>query len=204
MADKRAGLPAALGAAVAGTTLYRGAREAAQLHERQQDLMQKRKTDLATPMYDPTVRAVKRADYDAHAAKVADFFQGEDGEAPGLGARIQHKALDRVLDHGMRLAIDAPVNYALSKLHQRFVMGPAHERAFEAALDADPELQQVFAAKPHVVMSAHASLKKFAPDLATDPNYVRAFLHQAHQSSAALDGATLGQLLSNQKMYRGK
>jgi hypothetical protein len=81
------------------------------------------------------------------------------------------------------------------KLRQIAVLAPKHEEAFSQAMSDDIVSQ----ADPHTIQSSFDTMKRFAPNLASDPNAVRSFLRESAMFGTGPSYATLKNLADAEK-----
>lgn len=175
----------------------RGTPVAQEQYRRFRELQATREKDLSTPMPSLTVKQ----SYDQFAAeKLAERGEIPMGLSEAFGQSIRSNMVEGV-GKGIGNAIGdvfvrTPVDEATKYFKKRFIAGPKHTAALEAAMQDDDVLNTTDRSK---IDSAHGTLKRFSPSLAEDPNAVRSYLRTAVMSHGGVDLATIRMLLDAEK-----
>lgn len=209
MATRRVGryvANAALGigaVALPAYALMRGTPTANEQERRFRALQQNRQKDMSTPMPSLTVKQ----SYEKFAAeKIASAEDVREqakkdltfGEELGSSLRMNTiKGIGQGVGSGIGetlgdVFIRTPVNELSGAIKKRFISGPRHRAALEAAIHGDDILSQT---EPERIQNAHSTMTRFSPSLAEDPNAVRSYLRTAVMSHGGVDLATIRMLL---------
>ena len=108
---------------------------------------------------------------------------GERGELPveltiGLGAGAGREGLS---------AIRRLIGAAAQSIRERFISEPVRQNILYNAVMNDPDVKRLEELNPGVAMNTYATMKRFAPELSTDPNAVTAFLRHAAMTGGPID-----------------
>lgn len=196
-------------ALVGGTALLRGMLQSGQVAQRQQDLIERRKQDLATPMYNPSVYKQVYAEYSHVKTAAAPSFWG-DVKAHGAGPLSTGVAsgLTQGVSTGIGQALGnlllAPIEWAAGKGHKMLVTDPKQHAAYERAVQTDPHLQATHQSAPEMLPTLFSTMRKFAPSVATDPLAVRTFLTHGVTTGGNLDFATLKLLAETERLHKAR
>jgi len=182
--------------------LMRGNVTAEEQYKRFRDLQLNRQKDLSTPM--PSLNV--KESYEKFASEKLANVNGPGGvpkdlsfsEELGTNLRANTiKGIGQGVGSGIGetlgdLFIRTPVNEVSGLIKKKFISGPRHRAALEAAMRDDDVLSQTERSK---IDNAHATMTRFSPSLAEDPNAVRSYLRSAVMSHGGVDLATIRMLL---------
>lgn len=179
-----------LGAVAAGTALaaLRAMPAAHQNQLQTVDLMNQRRRDLSAPL--PDFTAVKRA-HAAFAEKIAGDSPYSFGDAVAGGAMqgVGRGVGDAIGD----MLVRKPLDVIGQLLKKRLVTQPRQRRIFDHVVGGDPDLSAFHAEHPDQLGDAHATIKTFAPSMATDRAVLRSYLRHAMLTGGTIDPATVKQ-----------
>jgi hypothetical protein len=199
-----------LGGAGLGALGYAGIRgllDATQTNRKQNNLIARRREDLSTPMYDPTIY-VKRGYDEFSQQKLAVLDDSFWGRAGGEASEGLFQGINRGIGTGIGQALGQVLLHPLDKgweaAKKHFVTAPQQEAAFTKAVTADPTLQQAHGHTPEMLPNLFATMKKFAPSVSTDPLAVRTFLTHGLSTGGALDFATLKLLAETERLHKAR
>lgn len=80
------------------------------------------------------------------------------------------------------------------KIRDRVVLEPQRELILDEILVSDPTISAYESESPGESARAYASMRRFAPELSTDPNVVASYLREAAQTGGATNYMTIKQL----------
>lgn len=115
----------------------------------------------------------------AEGGGVGDLVIG--GAAKGVGSEAV-KGLKNVITGAGR------------KIRDRVVLEPQREKILDEILVSDPTISAYEKESPGAAAKAYTSMRRFAPELSTDPNVVASYLREAAQTGGATNYLTIKQL----------
>lgn len=86
------------------------------------------------------------------------------------------------------------VGRSARKIKDKLVLEPQRQRILEEVITEDPVVSVYEKESPGAAARAYASMRRFAPELSTDPNVVAAYLREAAQTGGAANYMTIKQL----------
>ncbi len=83
---------------------------------------------------------------------------------------------------------------AARKIKDKMVLEPKREQILADLIEEDPVVSEYETGNPGATAKAFSSMRRFAPELSTDPNVVSAYLREAAQTGGAANYMTIKQL----------
>jgi len=90
--------------------------------------------------------------------------------------------------------VSGGVGRAARKVKDKIVLEPKREKILEEVVTDDPVVSVYEKESPGAAEKAYSSMRRFAPELSTDPNVVAAYLREAAQTGGAANYMTIKQL----------
>lgn len=90
--------------------------------------------------------------------------------------------------------LSAGASRAARKVKDKLVLEPKRERILEELTAEDPVISVYEKESPGSAQQAYSSMRRFAPELSTDPNVVAAYLREAAQTGGAANHMMIKQL----------
>lgn len=162
------------GAALLGTTAWRGNQAATEQEMRMRDYQTNAQGNMATPMPSMAVYA----SYEKFAALKA---QPPKSPYTPVYPTMQGALANSLASQLASKFIGDPIDAIQKVLKKKFYDEPKHRASYDHAM-LDPDLIALHKDKPDVLPMAFGTLKKFAPTMSQDPGLTRTWLRQVAQS----------------------
>lgn len=179
-----------LGAAAVVPAVYHGFQDASEQTTRMRDLNNNRQQQLDAPMVPLQVKAA--------ASSVGPVG----GQSRGLYSSALLNSQSALANAVARSLVERPLNAAGDLLTKKLYTVPKHQKAFEHATNNDDYVSKAYKENPDQIHGAWATMRRFGPTLAEDPNAVKSFLRQAAMSNGQIDYATIRMLAETEKFIR--
>ncbi|RLC86820.1 MAG: hypothetical protein DRJ03_07635 [Chloroflexi bacterium] len=122
---------------------------------------------------------------EAASTKLAFYKAANTGLVEGLG-----KGIGSETAKGLRNVVVS----AGRKIRDRVVLEPKREKILDEVLGSDPTVSAYEEESPGAAAKAYSSMRRFAPELSTDPNVVASYLRESAQTGGATNYLTIKQL----------
>ena len=115
----------------------------------------------------------------------AGILIGERGFLAGAGSETAKQVIK---------GLTGGVGRAARKFKEKVVLEPKREKILEEIVTEDPVVSTYEKESPGAAAKAYSSMRRFAPELSTDPNVVAAYLREAAQTGGTTNYLTIKQL----------
>ena len=165
--------------------------------------------------YEDTIMGIQRDPSRVITASLEEFLEKKAaGAARSLGMDIGTGIRDSFaqgvgggVGHGLVDALFGGIGGSVDALKDFFVTSGTRQRLLESLMRSDPVISDAVQHNPKgkdIVLEAYATMRKFAPHLATDTNAVRSFLREAVMGGAGVNYATIKNLVDTEKTITGQ
>jgi hypothetical protein len=125
-----------------------------------------------------------------HLSEKVAFLKTAEGEFAGAFVGGAGGETARQVIQG----VSKGVGRAANKIRDRVKLEPQREKILQQLIEEDPTVSTFEKESPGSSAKAYASMRRFAPELSTDPNVVAAYLREAAQTGGAANYMTIKQL----------